>query len=235
MKAIDLTGHKYGKLTVVRFAEQRGKKKYWQCLCECGKTVVAEGSNLRSGNTTSCGCQIRESLIANKSIAGQRFGKLVAVKYVSSDKHGQSQYLCRCDCGKEVVVRRDSLVRGLTVSCGCKLAENLARAVRQTYEDAKVYGTNPGRIASVEPSKNSTTKIKGVYYLKKEQTYRAYIGFQGKKYYLLQSQNIKDCIRAREEAEKHIYGEFLDWYEKNVRELKNGSRRTQKSRNDRYI
>jgi hypothetical protein len=47
-------------------------------------------------------------------IAGQRFGRLVVIK-----KEEKSYYLCRCDCGKEKVIRADHLRNGKTKSCGC--------------------------------------------------------------------------------------------------------------------
>lgn len=59
---IDLVGDKYGKLTVVEFDRLQNHKTYWKCVCDCGLTVVVTGNNLRSGNTTSCGCVHREKV-----------------------------------------------------------------------------------------------------------------------------------------------------------------------------
>ena len=61
---IDLTGMKYGRLTVVEFDRLQNHKTYWKCVCDCGLTVIATGNNLRSGNTKSCGCLRRESTAA---------------------------------------------------------------------------------------------------------------------------------------------------------------------------
>lgn len=53
----DLTGMRFGELTVLnRASDIGGKKVLWTCLCSCGHTCVVTGSNLKSGNTTSCGC-----------------------------------------------------------------------------------------------------------------------------------------------------------------------------------
>ena len=54
---MDLTGNKYGKLTVVGL--NRVAKNYnrlWNCVCECGGTNEVWGRNLRTGKTKSCGC-----------------------------------------------------------------------------------------------------------------------------------------------------------------------------------
>lgn len=42
--------------------------------------------------------------------------------------------------------------------------------------------------------------------------YRAYINFKRKQYYLGLYEKIEDAVFARKQAEKHVYGEFLDWY-----------------------
>ena len=53
----DLTGQIFGRLTVIDFAyTSKGRKAYWNCLCECGKRTVVSGDKLRSGRTKSCGC-----------------------------------------------------------------------------------------------------------------------------------------------------------------------------------
>ena len=60
-KVIDLTGQRFGRLTVIKRAENN---KYgtaqWTCKCECGNTIYSTASNLKSGRTKSCGCLQRE-------------------------------------------------------------------------------------------------------------------------------------------------------------------------------
>ena len=56
-------------------------------------------------------------------ITGQKFGRLLAVRYVGKDKAHKSIYLCKCDCGKEIIVRSNNLLSGTTKSCGCAKIE----------------------------------------------------------------------------------------------------------------
>jgi hypothetical protein len=56
---LDLTGQKYGLLTVIRHSHY-DKKSYWICQCDCGTQVTVAQANLRSGNTQSCGCVRRQ-------------------------------------------------------------------------------------------------------------------------------------------------------------------------------
>lgn len=53
---VDLTGHRYGKLTVLGPAENIGERTAWRCRCDCGREIVVCSNRLRSGHTKSCGC-----------------------------------------------------------------------------------------------------------------------------------------------------------------------------------
>lgn len=62
--AVDLTGLRFGRLTVTaRYPQNNWRREArWQCLCDCGNGVIVVGINLRSGGTKSCGClRIEES------------------------------------------------------------------------------------------------------------------------------------------------------------------------------
>jgi len=58
MKKLELTGQKFGRLTVLREAERPAGSPFshWQCKCECGKKIVVRGVCLNDGNSQSCGC-----------------------------------------------------------------------------------------------------------------------------------------------------------------------------------
>jgi hypothetical protein len=88
----------------------------WLCRCDCGNERVVVLAKLRRGEAKSCGCARGRNLI---DIAGQRFGQLVAIRRVGSDGRLTSQWLCRCDCGRESIALLDNLKRGRTKSCGC--------------------------------------------------------------------------------------------------------------------
>lgn len=51
----DLTGRRFGRLTVLGYAGKRGGVIVWSCRCDCGRTGVYAGSNLRNGHAWSCG------------------------------------------------------------------------------------------------------------------------------------------------------------------------------------
>lgn len=55
---IDLTGLRYGRLTVLSRAPQRGRSRgaRWHCVCDCGTKKETSALSLRKGVTVSCGC-----------------------------------------------------------------------------------------------------------------------------------------------------------------------------------
>jgi len=65
-KLINLSGQKFGKLTVIERdidtqVKRNQLKPYWRCICECGVETSVNGSNLTRGGTSSCGCKRREN------------------------------------------------------------------------------------------------------------------------------------------------------------------------------
>lgn len=84
-----------------------------------------------------------------RDIAGQRFGHLIAIKYVGSTKGGRARWNCKCDCGKENIVLQSSLVTGNTTSCGCVLKAKITRhgmsntALYKVWQSMKTRCSNP--------------------------------------------------------------------------------------------
>lgn len=77
-KFIDLTGERYGRLTVLRRSSKTHTPNgtpqvYWECLCDCGNNATVTSNDLRSGHTKSCGClNVERSRSANITHGGRR-------------------------------------------------------------------------------------------------------------------------------------------------------------------
>lgn len=52
----DMTGQKFGKITVVEYSHYEKERSYWKCVCECGNEKTISGQDLRRGHAKSCGC-----------------------------------------------------------------------------------------------------------------------------------------------------------------------------------
>lgn len=52
----DLTGRRFGRLTVLGYEGSRNGRTLWRCRCDCGRETIVLRPNLISGATKSCGC-----------------------------------------------------------------------------------------------------------------------------------------------------------------------------------
>ena len=110
----NIAGQRFGKLVVIKPTEERKNGSIvWECKCDCGSICSIPSKSLKSGKVKSCGC------LRTLNIAGQRFGKLVAVRPTNQKNSRGIVWECKCDCGNICFVAANSLVGGNTKSCGC--------------------------------------------------------------------------------------------------------------------
>ena len=96
-------------------------------------------------------------------LEGKEFGRWTVLRRVENNKYGRSMWLCRCECGEEVVVDGGSLTKGATKSCGC-----------YRYEIVKTLHRTHGMSYSQEY--NSYNAMKQRCYYIKNKAYKYYGG-----------------------------------------------------------
>ena len=83
MPWLDLTGDRYGSLTVLELAPSRrsssGLKTFWKCLCDCGTITEVYISNLRCGEVKTCGCS--RGLLPKEWSQGPEYGAWCNMRY----------------------------------------------------------------------------------------------------------------------------------------------------------
>ena len=123
---VPVVGMKYGKLTIIREINRTvSTPRRVVCRCDCGNASEYFLGNLRSGSTQSCGCYRSQqtSRSAKLRLSGKKFNRLKVIKEHGKNKRGNILWLCKCDCGKTVVLKGSSVKLGHTKSCGCLLRE----------------------------------------------------------------------------------------------------------------
>lgn len=117
-KLNDLTGQRFGRLTVLGRAPVRRDPRgtIWTCQCDCGAKKDIPASGL-GRDYKSCGCGRR------KDYTGKVFGKLTVLGRAEPGRlpGGQTytRYHVRCICGKERVVSTGNLAKMGARPCGC--------------------------------------------------------------------------------------------------------------------
>lgn len=121
-------------------------QKMWDCICSCGNTKTISGVNLKSGQTSSCGCLVSElGRLKTDEYIGKKFGMLTVLKrvedYIAPNGNRQTRVLCECECGnKNHVVTISSLKKDK--SCGCKRYELSGKANKKFnhFDNSGEYG-----------------------------------------------------------------------------------------------
>ena len=131
MSAIDLTGRRFGSLTVIeRVPDPQCKRVYWSCRCDCGNTCVRTTYVLTHGISASCGCVRRENPDAsgNRGNRGNRKPGRHPRSYYEGKTYGRltgvqggnnGEWLWRCSCGGLVYASIDDVASGRITNCGC--------------------------------------------------------------------------------------------------------------------
>lgn len=118
MIALDLTGQKFGRWTVVRVAHG-GATRRWVLRCDCGNVGESTAGGLRFGQTKSCGCAVIDAPWSGEDLTGMAFGRLTA-KFRTTPKGAKhTMWHCECACGRHTRSSHDCLVSGRSASCGC--------------------------------------------------------------------------------------------------------------------
>lgn len=157
-----------------------------------------------------------------KNIAGQKFGRLVALERVGKDKHGMSLWKCVCECGGTATVAINNLTTGHTLSCGCYKTEKNVEHGKNTGID--LIGQKFGQLTVIRKteericgqivwecnrglSPRNTSGYTGVSKTESGKWF-SYIRKDNKLIRLGVYENIEDAISARREAEMKYFGEY---------------------------
>lgn len=218
---IDLTGQRFGALTVIGKAPRKNGRTLWECACDCGNKCVQEGYNLRKGIVTSCGCgKHRASLRlgvetgVQVDYTGQTFGRLTAIRRVSA-----GEWLWKCACGNETVAKPADVKKGNPASCGCGLKESSRKRIVEDNVLEHYDGTSVSSLRSIMAGNLRSTNTSGYTGIRVRknvayESYNARIVVRGKEINLGTYPTIDEAIEARKHAEKVYFGEIVARYDK---------------------
>ena len=173
-------GRVFGNYVVTRKAglDRSGKNLYLECKCKCGSTRRVPASALKTGQAKSCGC------LKVVPMVGKRFGAMV-VESFSGTENKRRMFRCRCDCGKDAVVRGSDLRRGLQVSCGCVKRKNtVERNTKHGAVGTPAYRTWAAMRQRCSDPKNISFKwygAKGVTICERWQDFAAFLADMGER------------------------------------------------------
>lgn len=227
-KVVDLTGQKFGLLTVIeRDVSSKGGGTKWLCVCDCGKKTVVTASNLKSGRTKSCGCicSIRRRKGNNYTFFNDYC--------VGEDKRGRKFTIDLEDYKTASLYTwsQDNKTRYWRTPKGLYLHTLIMNTQKEKGQVIDHIDGNPSnnrksnlRICTVSENgfnrgkpKNNTSGAKGVSWNKKSQKWCARIMSNGKDYIIGLFDTIKEASDAYDAKAIELHGEFarLNNYQEN--------------------
>lgn len=158
-RSIDLTGKRFGKLTVLFCTKRIGNSYHWLCKCDCGNEIEVRSDALRNGNTRSCGCSRTESAHERKTknsndIIGQTFRNSIVVEQVLDRPYDEVKqhttfFKCVCNlCGHEYVSSLANLRKNKNKN-GCPLCVKKERT-KNTRKKNDLCGRRFGKLTVIE-------------------------------------------------------------------------------------
>lgn len=213
-RLIDLTGQRFGKLTVIKAAGTNiHKKRLWECVCDCGKHTTVTGSDLRNGHTKTCGCAwhkenaavFHDAFVEMRTSKGEPF--LIDAEDYERVKnvcwyinHG---YVLGCINGKEV-----RLHRFLTECPETAIVDHINQNKADNRKCNLRIVNHSQNNMNKSMQKNNTSGYVGVNYHKKNRKWTASISVNRHQIYLGSFDMIQDAIEARKKAEERYFGAF---------------------------
>lgn len=215
VKKLDLNGQVFGRLTVIKEVEpyispKGSRHSKWLCKCECGDITEVVGSNLKSGNTKSCGCS--QKITEGDAVRNSKYNYLY-------EKH--KSMLDRCSnpnnkdyAGRGIEVEDYFLGYRGYINFKEYILSNLGERPDKTYsldriDNSKGYERGNLRWATSTIQNinrriqcRNTSGHKGVIWCKFYKRWVARISVNKKVIYLGKFEDINDAITARMKAEK---------------------------------
>lgn len=203
---IDRTGQRFGRLTALsRVVSENRSKVLWRCVCECGKELCVSAGSLVTGNTTSCGCYLKERITKHGGWKNASYNTWRAM-------------LRRCNNPKDKDYKRYGAA-GVRVCAAWHdykvFAEDMGEPMGdQTLDRKNTYGDYtpencrwadlPTQARNVRLRENSKSGYIGVHQRKNK--WLAEITVGGKKHYAKLCNTVEEAATARKELERLHWG-----------------------------
>ncbi len=235
-KAKDLTGQKFGRLTVQYRGESTNNRvSRWWCKCDCGnpELVLIAKTSLTNGTTRSCGCLQRE--IASSIRKGYNEYDLTGEYGVgfttNCDSYGRNEFYFDLEDYDKIkdycwYFNQKDYVHASDIKGNKRKICQMHQIILPTdgeYVVDHIHGkttkndnrksnlrkvTQSQNAMNAKLRSNNKSGVTGVSYYKKTNKYRVFIQCNGENHYLGSFDNFDDAVRVRKEAEEKYFGEY---------------------------
>lgn len=229
-----MTGNKYGRLTVVKRAENKisytksGKKQQtaqWLCKCDCGNKTFVSSNLLTKSKIKSCGCLKKEILRKRNGVRKLNTYDLTREYGIGYTLKGEEFYFDLEDFDKIKDYTWSFNVKRYVLTKVNNKIYFMHNIINNNYNNEYLYDhinhkeydnrkenlrivNNQQNCCNQLIRKNNTSGVTGVGYRKDIEKWYACITFKYKKYHLGYFILKEDAINTRKEAELKFFGEY---------------------------
>lgn len=238
----DLTGKRFGRLTIIKQVEDYISPKgnhysQWFCKCDCGGDTIARGDDLNNKKVISCGCiKSENATIRNKENKKHNIYDLTGeygIGYTSNTNEPFLFDLEDYNLIKDYTWYRDK--RGYIVAVDNKKIIKMHRLIMNFPDLNEVdhkHGehskndnrksnlrivTHSNNMMNIGLRKNNKSGVTGVSWDKNLNKWTAYINVDNIRHYLGSFDSFENAKYAREKGEEKYHGEFS--YNNSVKEV----------------
>lgn len=216
----DYINKKYGMLTLKKYLYLKNKNRYYECLCDCGKTKICLLANLKSGKQKSCGCiqykqkmiKINDYVFNDEYVVGITYNTKKQFCVDIKDFEKIKKFCWREDGYGYIVTSKNNkniklhhLILNLPSG---KVVDHINHdKTDNRKQNLRICSTQQNNFNTIIP-KNNTSGFKGVYWSKERNKWVAKIGYNYKNIHLGYFDDKREAIKTRINAEKYFYGEY---------------------------
>ena len=233
MRFVDLTGQRFGRLTVLSRAEDyvipSGQHKtMWRCKCDCGNEVNVCSANLRGKHTQSCGCLQREKASSCNHKYKTNYYDWESAEYLIGytangerfilDKDDYELIKDYCwyisDQGYVMTRSRDGysnhirMHRLLFKNCDDLVIDHINHDTKDNRRSNLRVVTRCQNQMNLKIRTDNSSGVTGVCFDKSKQKWYARIIVNKKTIFLGRYDTLDKAVKARKEAEEKYFGEY---------------------------
>ncbi len=226
--ADNLIGIRFGRLVVVERADDyvttKGKRyTQWLCKCDCGNEKIVRTTSLKSGDSKSCGCLMKESILkSNKKYNTYDLSGEYGIGYTSKgeefyfdieDYDRIKDYCWYLHRGYVISVEAQTnkeiyFHRLILPYMSNRVIDHINHQTNDNRKNNLRIVTQSENQMNKKKQSNNTSGVTGVYYDNKYNRWYSVINYNKNVLHLGHYNKFDDAVKARKEAEEKYFGEY---------------------------